>query len=121
MRERPTGITILAILAAISGVLSLLGGLALFGLGGLGLGAGSAALAGLATISGVVLLALGIAYLALAYGFWTLKPWAWMVLNAVMSGDIVAGLTGGIISIVISAIILYYLFQPSVKAAFGRS
>jgi len=108
--------------------------LALFGLGGLGLGAGSAALAGLATISGVVLLALGIAYLALAYGFWTLKPWAWMlgvalavisiawtVLNAVMSGDIVAGLTGGIISIVISAIILYYLFQPNVKAAFGRS
>jgi hypothetical protein len=72
----------------------------------------------------------GIASLAFAYGAWTLKPWAWTlgiaiqiislvlaVLTIIGGGDI----AGQIISIAIAGIILYYLWQPSIKAAFGRA
>jgi hypothetical protein len=125
------GITILAVLSAIGGVLGLLGGIALMGLGGLAAAStGTAAYFGLGAIWGVLLLATAIASLVFAYGAWTLKPWAWplgvalqvislalSLLTILSGGDI----SGQIISIVISAIILYYLFQPSIKAVFGRA
>ena len=125
------GITILAVLSAIGGVLGLLGGIALVGLGGVAAAStGTAAYFGLGAIWGVLLLATAIASLVFAYGAWTLKPWAWplgvalqvislalSLLTILSGGDI----TGQIISIVISAIILYYLFQPSIKAVFGRA
>jgi hypothetical protein len=128
---RPTGITILAVLAAIGGVLSILGGIALIGLGGVaGATTGQAALFGMGAIFGLILLASGIASLAFAYGAWTLQPWAWTlgialqiislalsVLTIISGGD----LAGQIISIAIAAIILYYLWQPGIKAVFGRA
>jgi hypothetical protein len=127
---RPTGITVLAVLAAIGGVLGILAGIALVGLGGFAAASsGTAAYFGLGALAGVVVLALGVLNLAFAYGAWTLKPWAWTLgvgLQiasliwaglAALSGDI----SGQILSIVISAIILYYLFQPNIKAVFGRA
>jgi hypothetical protein len=128
---RPMGITILAVLSAIGGVLTILGGIALIGLGGVaGASSGSAALFGMGAIFGLLLLVSGIASLAFAYGAWTLQPWAWTlgvalqiislalsVLTIVGGGDI----SGQIISIAIAAIILYYLMQPTIKAAFGRA
>ena len=134
MNERPTGVTILAILAAIGGVLSIIAGVALLGLGALAGAAGSGGLGGLTAIFGIIAIVLGVAEIVLAYGLWTLKPWAWtlgiglaiislalIVVQAVLSGNIVNSLIGSIISIVIWAIVLYYLFTPRVKAAFGRS
>ena len=128
---RPTGITILAVLSAIGGVLSILGGIALIGLGGVGAAStGQAALFGMGAIFGILLLVSGIASLAFAYGAWTLQPWAWTlgialqvislalsVLTIIGGGDI----AGQIISIAIAGIILYYLMQPSIKAVFGRA
>jgi hypothetical protein len=128
---RPMGITILAVLSAIGGVLTILGGIALIGLGGVaGASSGSAALFGMGAIFGLLLLASGIASLAFAYGAWTLQPWAWTLgvalqiislalslLTIVGGGDI----AGQIISIAIAGIILYYLMQPNIKAAFGRA
>ena len=128
---RPTGITILAVLSAIGGVLSIIAGIALAGLGGIGAAStGQAAVFGLGAIFGLLLLASGIASLAFAYGAWTLQPWAWMlgvvlqlislvlaVLTILGGGDI----SGQIIGIAIAGIILYYLMQPSIKAAFGRA
>ena len=132
---RPTGITILAVLSAIGGVLGLLGGVALLGLGGIAAGAtGNAAFFGLGAFAGIVTVAISIAQLAFAYGAWTLQPWAWSlgvvlslvnivwsVVGALGSGDIVSGLVGQSISIAISAVILYYLNTPAVKAAFGKT
>lgn len=127
---RPTGITILAVLSAIGGVLGILGGIALIGLGGLAAASGSAGLFGLGAIFGLIALATGIASLAFAYGAWTLKPWAWPLGVALsVIGLVLAALTvigGGdissqVISVVIYGIILYYLFQPSIKAVFGRA
>jgi hypothetical protein len=132
--QRPTGVTILAILSAIGGVFSILAGVALLGLGALAGSAGAGDLGGLTAIFGIVFLALGVAELALAYGFWGLKPWAWtlgialavislalIVIQAVLSNNIVGSLTGSIVSIVIWAVVIWYLWQPQIKAAFGRS
>lgn len=128
---RPTGITVLAVLSAIGGVLGILGGVALIGIGGLAAAStGTAALFGLGAVFGLIALATGIASLAFAYGAWTLKPWAWplgvalSVISLVLSALTVLGggdISSQIISVVINVIILYYLFQPSIKALFGRA
>ena len=128
--QRPTGVTILAILAFIGGVFGILGGLALVGFSGL-IAASGVAGSGLATILGVLLLIYGVLSLVLGYGFWTVKPWAWtlgiglygagIVLNVLQYINDSTQLVSAIISIAISVAILWYLFQPHVKAAFGRS
>jgi hypothetical protein len=134
---RPMGITILALLALIGGVFSLIAGLAVMAggaiLGGAVGGTTGAAYGGFAFILGLIVLAGAVFYLAFAYGAWTLKSWGWAlgvigalwgivvnVLTAVMSGDIVNGLIAAIIPLAIGVGILYYLNQPHVKAAFGR-
>ena len=128
--QRPTGVTILAVLAAIGGVLGILAGIALVGLGGLA-GAAGVSVGGAALVGGLVVLVLGVAELALAYGFWTLKPWAWkwgIVLAALQVVVAVLGVVGivfstsvpsALISIVISGVIIYYLSKPDIRAAFG--
>ena len=122
-RERPLGITILAILAAVGGVLGLLGSVALLGL--------FSAAGGLFMILGLISLVLSVLYLVFAFGAWTLKPWGWTLGVGLAAASVVItliGLTqgtqelvGAIISFAISGVILYYLFQPDVKAAFGRA
>ena len=113
---RPTGVTILAVLAGIFGVLGLLGSLTLMGVG---LG-----------IFGIIGLVVAVLYLALAYGFWTLQSWAWVlgmglsVLSIVLAViQLVQGtnIVNTILNVLISGAILYYLNTPAVKAAFGRS
>ena len=128
---RPTGITVLAVLAAIGGFFGILGGLAIVGFGGfMAASTGTAGLFGLAAVFGVVALVTGIANLAFAYGAWTLKPWAWplgvalAIISIGLSVATIAGggdITGQIIPIAVSVIILYYLFQSNIKALFGRA
>ncbi len=128
MKSRPTGVTILAVLAAIGGVLGLLGSLGLI-LGGGAVAAASGTDATVLLITGVLSLVLAILSLAFAYGAWTLQGWAWMLgivaeaisilfgLYYIVTGQIVSG----VINILIGAIIIYYLFRPNVKQAFGRA
>jgi hypothetical protein len=124
--QRPTGVTILAVLAALGGIFGILAGLALLGLGSFVAATG---LGGLAFVFGLIVLVIGIAELALAYGFWTAKPWAWQygillqvvsVLVAVV--EVVLGyatISGVIIGIVVAGIIVYYLNTPDVRRYFG--
>jgi hypothetical protein len=132
---RPTGVTILAILAAIAGVFGLLGGLTLVGVGGMAGGviggAAGAAIGGLAVIGGLIVIVLAVLELALAYGFWTLRPWAWqlgVILAAIQIVVAVLGvlgivfrqdLGGAVISIAISGVILYYLNQAEIRRVFN--
>jgi len=84
------------------------------------LGAGGIALGG-------ILVALGIVSFVVAYGLLKGRQWAWtisiilsaisIVLNAI---SIISGNFGGIVSIIISGIIIYYLYRPHVKAYFGK-
>jgi len=128
--QRPTGVTIIAVLAAIGGIFGILGGLTLIGLGGF-IAASGVKGGAFAPILGLLLLAYGLLALVLAYGFWNLKPWAWTLGVGLQAAGIVIDilqfvndstqLVSAIISIAIAAAILWYLFQPHVKAAFGQT
>jgi uncharacterized membrane protein (DUF2068 family) len=137
-QQRPMGITILAVLAFIGGILGICGGLSgiVAGsfLGGLAASVGAsnaAALGGMAAVYSIVALAFAVADLVFGFGAWTLKPWAWM-LGMVLFGlnivfqlvALVAGWTtfgGMIIPVAIGGVIIYYLLTPQVKQAFGRA
>jgi len=83
---------------------------------------------GAAIAMGGVILALGIVSFIVAYGLMKGMTWAWnltivlsiisIVLNVI---SIATGNFGGIISIIISGVILYYLYRPHVKAYFGKA
>jgi hypothetical protein len=118
------------VLAAIGGVLGLLAGVALLGIGGLAAGGGSGFLAGFIAIFAVIAIVQSALLLAFAYGAWTLKPWGWTlgvaaeVVGLILSALFVvngSSISGQLVGIVIAVAILYYLFTPAVKAAFGRS
>jgi hypothetical protein len=129
MNQRPTGVTVLAILAFIGGILSILAALALLGLGGFLAGDG---FGGLAVFFGIYALVWGALALWIGWGFWQLRPSAWrwgiilMVVGAVITLiQIPLGYSGGIasaaISIAIDLAVIYYLTTPAVRAAFGQS
>ncbi len=127
-QTRPMGVTILAILALIGGVAGLFGGLTVTVLGGV-VSTVSGSLGGIVVILGILLLALSVVELAVAYGFWTLKPWAWQlgfVLEvAAVALAVLQVLFGGlsfanvVVTIVVAGIVLYYLNTPDVRKAFG--
>lgn len=76
---------------------------------------------------GIVIIILGIVSFIVAYGMLKGMGWAWsvtvvlsivvIVLNAV---SIATGNFGGIVNIIISVIIVYYLYRPHVKSFFGK-
>jgi hypothetical protein len=154
-KSRPTGVTIIAILNIIGGIIMLIGAVTLIAIGAIlptlppsvfnqtelqgNLTAGQAPippgapmvpqslLGGIGIAIGVVLLAIAIVSFVVAYGLLKGLGWAWtvtvilsiisIVLNAI---SIAAGNIASIISIIISGIILYYLYRPHVKEYFGK-
>ncbi len=136
--KRPVGVTILAVIAIIYGIFSLL--LALLGLLGSALAAsGVAAVASrysagtlaYATISDGVR---GILFLAFGIGAFRLKGWAWTtgivalvlevvsnIVSVVIRGFSARTIVVPIITIVIALLLLWYLFRPNVRAAFGKA
>jgi hypothetical protein len=132
---RPLGVTILAVVLAVAGVLSTLAAVA-FLLGALNFadfagGMGYSGTAISSTMAGLGIAAYTALVLAFAYGAWTLKPWAWLLGLVVFAvgglTDVLSGVVGAmqpanvIINILIAALLIYYWFRPNVRAAFGRS
>ncbi|HUU74782.1 MAG TPA: hypothetical protein VMW63_01695 [Methanoregulaceae archaeon] len=120
MTERPLGVTIIGILWIISGLLALIGGLGIAVMGTVVAGVFSLFL-------GIITIVIGLVYLALGVGCFKAWPWVWTVGVIFSIIGIIMGLfslfstgAGAIISIIIAVIILYYLFQPHVKAWFGK-
>ena len=117
-RSRPLGITIIAIIMAIQGILGIIAGI-------LSLTASGANPA--FAVAGIITLILGVLYLVLAWGLWTLQPWAFW---ATVVLEVIALINGifalsqhntstGLLNIVIALIILIYLFADrNVRAAF---
>jgi hypothetical protein len=112
-QNRPLGVTIIAVLMIIAGIVSLVFGSIFFLFGGF------------------VLVAVGIASIVMAYGLWEGKRWAWIItlilsVIGVISGiaSIAIGNVGGIVSaiirVIIYGVIIYYLYRPNVKAFFGK-
>ena len=124
MRKRPLGITLIAILLFISAVIEIIGGISsVIGTTPTG------------TISDVLLgwfpLAMGVIELVLAWGLWTLKPWAYWgtlvveIVNILIhffgflglprTHSALAVISGGIVSIII---VIYLLVDRNVRRAF---
>ena len=137
--KRPVAVTILAVIAVIYGIFSLL--LALLGLLGSALLASGVAAAAIRYSAGTLVYAtvsdavLGILYLAFGIGAFRLKGWAWtagvaaLVLDVVrqilgvvvVQGFSASKVVGASITIVIAVVLLWYLFRPGVRAAFGKA
>lgn len=119
--ERPLGVTIIAVLEALGGLVLLGSGsfLLIFGSfssvgAGFMVGAFAGALGGL-------LIILGLLSFIFAWGIWKGKGWAWtLTLIFTILGLIGALVSFNIISLLIDVIILYYLTRPQVKAFFGK-
>ena len=111
-RRRPIGITIIAIIVAILGILDIIAGISTLRVG---------------VAQALIYLILGILGLILAWGLWTLQRWAFWALVVVEALNLINGIVAlferyawpGIVSIVIAAIVLIYLFADrNVRAAF---
>src|SRR5713101_4044363 len=118
--KRPVGVTIIAIVAAAGGLLSLFGGASRLA----GMGTGPIELAYIVIIFGVLGLALGA-------GFYTGAKWAWMagiiiyvisiglgIAEILYGGNV--GLIGGIIRTIAGIVIPVYLTRQKPKAFFGK-
>ena len=113
--EKPTGIVVLAVLYIIEGLFGLAGGAMMMG-GGAILGMGHYHFsAALFSLIGAIVIIIALIDFAIAYGLWKLQPWA---RTAAIIFAII-GLLGFPIGTVISIIILWYLFKPEIKEAFG--
>ena len=123
-RKRPLGITIIAILLLISAVIEIIGGISSV--------IGSPPTGSLSDVLlGWFPLVLGIIELVLAWGLWTLKPWAYwgtLVVEIVIilvhffgflglprTHSALAIISGGIVSIII---VIYLLVDRNVRRAF---
>ena len=153
-QSRPRGVSIIAILIIIAGVLSLLLGIGLVVIGpflmngvqttssNLGSQIGPQILGLVFLVFGGILLGLGVANLVMAYGLWKGKGWAWTISMIVLfigiaisiasvsitsgvfsnaGSNLLGDIVSGIVSIGISAFIVYYLYRPHVKAYFGKT
>lgn len=133
VQQRPIGVTIMAIIAILSGAIGICWALtlsgfaatswmtgALFGSDGLQ-DWGNSALVG--AISGVVSAVLSLIF---GIGAWRLRPWAWWVgviamiiglvnpIISLLNGDFVPGIFG----LIIPAAVLIYLLIPGTRHAF---
>ena len=139
-KTRPTGVTVIAILNIISGIIMLIGGVGLAAISSIlptmttldPNAAGQMAIAGLLGVGGVavggILIILGLISFIVAWGLLKGKSWAWSVtvilsIISIVIGiiSLVAGNFGSIVNIIIAGIIIYYLYRPHVKAFFGKS
>jgi len=134
---RPAGVAILSILAALGGIVFLIGAAVLgilagtwsefiesiveeYGAGAIP-GVGGFVTGIIMAIAAVAAIA-GILYLINAYGLWVGKSWAWWLTIILSVLGIIGGLLSlpvGIIGIIIYILIIYYFTRPHVKEFFG--
>jgi uncharacterized membrane protein (DUF2068 family) len=125
-RQRPLGITIIAIVLGIIGILTLLA--VILGFVGVAVFVNNKVLDAIATIVLVFGAVVAIAEIVVAWGLWTLKVWAYWTAVVVEAIRVVHGLYDwliahnpgvSIVSLIIAIVILVYLLaDPNVRAAF---
>ena len=93
LTDRPTGVTVMAVVAGITGVVDILTGLGDIGIAGGFLsdhGFGDT-LDGIMTVVGLALVAIGVLGLATGFGLWRGRNWAWLITRLWASVCIVVG------------------------------
>lgn len=117
MAKRPLLISIIGYIYLLMGLTMLfLGFAAIFGL--------SLTVPGLLVVGGplgAALLVSGLITAFIAYGFlngWSIMWYLAVIISAIMALSSLIALPAGIVTLVINAVILYYLFRPAVKRFF---
>ena len=140
IKKRPTGVTVIAVLVIIGGILFLLAGIGAVAVGSLFMLQNTGLL--VFVIIGAILLAVGIGFLVVSYGLLKGKRWAWTITVVLLfigiaidvasiiifgyftfnmdTSSFLISNSGSIASIIISVIILYYLYRPHIKSYFGK-
>jgi peptidoglycan biosynthesis protein MviN/MurJ (putative lipid II flippase) len=120
-KQRPLGVSVIAILVAIGGIAFLIANGGKIGTATTGIGVS------------IISIAVSIAYLVMAFGLWKGKRWAWTITIVLSFIGIALGASslsnilivteniGAILSVAINAVIIYYLYRPHVKAFFGKA
>jgi hypothetical protein len=134
LMQRPIGITLLAILAILGGIIGLCGGCVLMGFGSIAgpIGAlfGGGQLGAQALLAGISWSLGAILFLAAGFGMLSLQPWSWWLglIGAVWSlASSLWGITQGgswclaLPGLLLPALVVIYLLTPKVRFAFGRS
>lgn len=125
---RPTGITILAILGFIGGILAILGGALFIAVASSGVLStyGMSMFSGFVSLFGGVILIVGLFAIFVSWGMWSGKGWAWYLAVILYAIGVVFGLLliiagglTGIVSVLIDLLLLWYMLRPHVKAYFG--
>jgi hypothetical protein len=134
MKGRPTGITLLAWVFIVLGILSFLWGLIVFGVGGVG-----SLFSSIFTLSpqlssnlwaGFVGMAGAVVQLATGIGLLQVKSWAWYLAFLAIGLNVIQGLLGlfsggilaclcGTIGLIIPVAIAVYLLRPEIRDLFG--
>ena len=122
-RKRPFGITVIALLLGVQGVLVMVLTLVIFSI---------ARHIPLAIVGFIISVLIGVVFLALAWGWWTLKPWAFGAMVAVQILSLVYPLFNFVVmlpkitfstigNLIFPVLVLIYLFaDKNVRAAFRR-
>lgn len=115
--QRPVGVTVIAILLVLNGLAAIIAGISILSAGG-------------GTGAFLVTLIFGLALLYVAFGLWTLQAWAWLATLALEGIDgllallTLLGAPGTFeawISLIVAAVVIYYLARPEIRSAFhGR-
>jgi hypothetical protein len=139
MKERPIGVSILAVAYIILAILSLLWSGLVFGVGGLSslfgglFGADSIAAFGVSSgWAGFVGIVVAIVQFIVAFGLLAMKKWAWILALVGVALTVVEGIIGiftggpfafmcGSLGLIIPTIILVYLLLPGTRQSFGVS
>src|SRR5919106_3958080 len=124
-RGRPVGVTIVVAVFLIGALLNVLVGVDLLGISG---ELPSSERGPLAVPTGAVMLISALLLIIGAYGLWTLRPWGWTLgvvamvaglgLNLLQYLNNSALLVTMLVASLIPVVILWYLFQPQVRATF---
>lgn len=131
MKNRPFGVSLIAILIGIEAVLQILSALALFGISTVGIfetpyyGAATAIM-----IIGIVALLIGIVELVVSASMWSMEGWTWVLTVIICWIDIVFDIINAfvnaqtfgatILSLIIPVIVLIYFYQSNVRKEFGK-
>ena len=116
-RNRPTGITILAVLEGIFGSI-----IVILGLWALSVGYDYYYYGIFQSLSAILII-LGLASLSMSYGLYNGRGWAWTIAMIIQVIELILSLFTlpvGIVGVLINAIILYYLTRIHVKYFFGK-
>lgn len=127
-RPRPTGLIVIALLNGIQGLWLLALGTMFAGLGLIGLFTiDPTAVGGYSVLYGILIAAVGVVHLAVAYALYAFRSWAWLGAILISGASLLVSLgayafTGEaptLVSVIIPIVCIGYLLRPSIRMAFA--